>query len=71
MFTNGKNNTISVESYELEFMTNPPFSGVRQTNVNAQSAAILQLGIEKWLQKGAIGPVPPATMEIVFIQHDL
>lgn len=50
------------EGLKLEFTTKPPFSGVRQTNVNAQNAAILQLEVEKLLQKGAIEPVTPAEM---------
>ena len=54
------------EGLKLDFMTKPPFSGVRQTNFTAQNAAILQLEVEKMLQKGAIEPVPPAEMEIGF-----
>ena len=54
------------EGLKLDFMTKPPFSGVRHTNVNAQNAAILQSEVEKLLQKGAIEPVPPAEMETGF-----
>ena len=54
------------EGLKLDFMTKPPFSGVRHTNVNAQNTAILQSEVEKLLQKGAIEPVPPAEMETGF-----
>ena len=57
------------EGVKLDFMTKPPFSEVRHTNVNAQNAAILQSEVEKLLQKDAIEPVPPAEMETGFYQH--
>ena len=49
-----------------DFMTNPPFSVVRHTNVNAQNAAILQSEVGKVLQKVRIEPVPSAEMETGF-----
>ena len=60
-----KNNSRSLGSFnnkkeglKLEFISNPPFSGVRQTNASAQNLSILQLEVDKLLQKGAIEPVP-------------
>ena len=57
------------EGLKLDFKTKPPFSGVRHTNVNAQNPAILQLEVEKILQKDAIEHVPPAEMETGFTEH--
>ena len=47
------------EGLKLEFLTKPPFSGIRQTNVNALNLDIIQLEVNNLLQKGAIEPVPP------------
>ena len=54
------------EGLMSDFMTNPPFSVVRHTNVNAQNAAILQSEVGKVLQKVRIEPVPSAEMETGF-----
>ena len=44
--------------YKLEFQSLPPFSGIRETVVNANNQAILNLEIESLLQKAVIEPVP-------------
>ena len=46
--------------YKLEFQSLPPFSGIRETVVNANNQAILNLEIEILLQKAVIEPVPYA-----------
>ena len=44
--------------YKLEFQNLPPFSGIRETHVNANNQAILNSEVESLLQKAAIEPVP-------------
>ena len=50
--------SIIKNGYLLEFHQNPPFSGVKQTNVNVKNLAILNSEIKDLLEKGAIEPVP-------------
>ena len=54
------------EGLKLGFTTKPHFTGIRQTDVNAQNAAILQLEVEQLLQKVAIEPTPPGEMKTGF-----
>ena len=44
--------------YKLEFQNLPPFSGIKETHVNASNQAILNSEVESLLQKAAIEPVP-------------
>ena len=44
--------------YKLEFQSLLPFSGIRETVVNANKQAILNLEIESLLQKAVMEPVP-------------
>lgn len=46
------------KGYKLEFQNFPPFSGIRETVVNASNQAILNSEVESLLQKAAIEPVP-------------
>ena len=46
------------DGLKLEFLEIPPFSGIRETVVNAQNQFILQQEVEKLLEKGAIESVP-------------
>ena len=50
--------TIIANEYKLEFQSFPPLSGIRETVVNANNWAILNLEIESLLQKAVIEPVP-------------
>ena len=58
--------SVMKEGLKLEFISKPPFSGVRQTNASAQNLSILQLEVDKLLQKGAIEPVPLGQMQTGF-----
>ena len=49
--------TIS-KGYKLEFQNIPPDSGVIQTKASAEALKIINLEVEKLLEKGAIEPVP-------------
>ena len=46
------------EGLKLEFLSIPPFSGVKETHVNVQNLPILLQEVKKLLEKSAIEPVP-------------
>ena len=46
------------EGLKLDFITKPPYTGVKQTNVTAQNLDILLQEVNALLEKGAIEPVP-------------
>ena len=61
--------SVLKEGLKLDFMTEPPFAEVRQSNVNLHNAALSQSEVEKVLQNDAIEPMPPGEMEADYIQH--
>ena len=54
------------EGLKMDFIQKPPFMGVKETHVTAQNLNILQLEVDKLLQKGAIENVPPESRQTGF-----
>ena len=50
--------SIIREGLKLDFLSIPPFSGVRETHVDVQKLPILLQEVKKLLEKNAIEPVP-------------
>ena len=50
----------------MDFIQKPPFMGVKETHVTAQNLNILQLEVDKLLQKGAIENIPPESRQTGF-----
>ena len=58
------------EGLKLDFLSKPPFTGVRQTNVSAQHVYILLQEVDKlFKKKDAIEPVPPDKIQTGFFFH--
>ena len=59
------------DGLKLEFLTMPPFSGIKQTVVNAQDLPILLQEVEKLLEKNPQNLSHGKKVRKIFIQHFL